>query len=162
MTETIDLSGRHVVIAAGDFARASLIGVMVHDMGAPSVTLVADTACAITHVRSGKCDVVICEANLEPGGGFEVAAASKAGAEHWHGHAPVILLTPEPTRQFVLEAKNVGARSVLGQPLSPLNLSRAVARCIGVPLPGQSSAAQWKRGPAWSRRIWAMPETQRA
>ncbi len=135
----------------GGFCRSA--GTLLHDWFDCPITLMDDGAAALRHIHTELCHLLVCGADLPPGGGLELVRQIRQRERPCDQPLPLVLAAAKPTQSLVLAARAAGATAVLSKPVSPASLWRTVSRVLTQSGLVVSTRPQSRRGEA----VWTGP-----
>jgi two-component system chemotaxis response regulator CheY len=129
------IQGLDILVADGNAFMRRQTRIMLTNLGARSVTEVADGLTALDMIRDGDPGVVLLEWDLPVLGGMELLRIVRSPGVFPRPNIPVIMLTDRAHRSFVAEALRTGAHEYLVKPTSPKALRDRLMSVIFKPRP---------------------------
>jgi len=123
----LNLHGVSTLIADSDAFMASLLARMIRGFGMGGPEIVDTMAKAREHLQRKVPDLVIVEATLSDGAGFELVSWIRHQAATPLRFVPVIMMSSSPRAKSVTAARDAGANFVMRKPVSPAALLDRIA-----------------------------------
>ena len=116
------LRGISFIIADANIYFSSLLFSMLKGFGADKIVQTRDWQTAVEALTTTKLDVMLCDANLPPGGGIRFVRGLRTDATAPYRKIPVLFMTSDGRITTVKAARDAGTNMIIMKPLSPKSL----------------------------------------
>ena len=131
----IAIQGLNILIVDSNAYMRRLTRTMLMNLGAKSVTEVADGLAALEAIRICDPDVVLLDWDMPVLNGMEVMRIVRSPGVFPRPNIPIIMLTSRAYRSYVVEALRAGVHEYLVKPTSPKALHDRLMSIVVKPRP---------------------------
>lgn len=125
-----DLHALRIVCIDDQENMLKLLRTLLAAGGMRDVATYADPEAALTTIGAGRCDVAICDLQMQPLDGLELTRRVRANADAAIARIPILLLTGHADPERVTAAKRAGVDDFLVKPISVADLKLRIGRAI--------------------------------
>lgn len=118
-SHNLNVHGLTFLIADANSFVSSICQGILRGFGAGKVIEVRSANDALKALQQAKVDLLLCDANLPPAGGFELTHRIRSSEVSDYRTIPIVILTHDTRTTIISRARDCGANMVIAKPMSP-------------------------------------------
>jgi two-component system, chemotaxis family, chemotaxis protein CheY len=108
----------HVLVVDDNPHMRSIVVAILRGVGVGTIREASDGADALSAMRSGVPDIVICDLNMDPIDGLEFTHMVRTAPDSPYPFVPIIMMTGHTERSKVSAARDAGVNELVAKPIS--------------------------------------------